>query len=140
LDAEDKEAADKALADEKAEARAKLNELKAAIRFDEYSTENKALINDLYLAAQQAIESALTSEAITAAVTTFETEIAKIAKLDANTDDNDGNKDADTEEEKGSIVDTLKEKVGCSSVLGGMIGGVAALGLAVVALLKKKEN
>ena len=29
---------------------------------------------------------------------------------------------------------------GCSGVVGGIAGGVAALGIAVVALLKKKED
>ncbi|MBR4943463.1 MAG: InlB B-repeat-containing protein, partial [Clostridia bacterium] len=39
------------------------------------------------------------------------------------------------------IVDKVKDMLsGCGSVVGGIAGGVAALGLAVVALLKKKED
>ena len=46
-----------------------------------------------------------------------------------------------TEEEKPGILDQVKGMIpGCSGVVGGIAGGAAALGLAVVALLKKKED
>lgn len=46
-----------------------------------------------------------------------------------------------TEEEKPGIIDQVKGMIpGCSGVVGGIAGGAAALGLAVVALLKKKED
>ena len=40
----------------------------------------------------------------------------------------------------GFIPQPVKDMVGCSGVVGGIAGGAAALGLAVVALLKKKED
>ena len=58
------------------------------------------------------------------------------------------NPPASDEEEKPGIIDKItgvipqpiKDMVGCSGVVGGIAGGAAALGLAVVALLKKKED
>ena len=55
---------------------------------------------------------------------------------------------SDDEEEKPSILDKIvgvipqpvKDLVGCKSVVGGVAGGVAALGIAAAALLKKKED
>jgi hypothetical protein len=51
--------------------------------------------------------------------------------------------DSTTSEEPAepSIMDKIKGMIpGCSGVVGGIAGGVAALGIAVVALLKKKED
>ena len=42
---------------------------------------------------------------------------------------------------KDLVPDQIKNMIpGCSGVVGGIAGGVAALGIAAVALLKKKED
>ena len=43
--------------------------------------------------------------------------------------------------EKPSLIDQIMGAIpGCSGVVGGIAGGVAALGIAAVTLLKKKED
>ena len=62
------------------------------------------------------------------------------------TPDEDNNSDADTDvndsadENKGFLGNITSKIPGCGGVIGGVAGGVAALGIAVVALLKKKED
>ena len=52
-----------------------------------------------------------------------------------------GTSEEPSDSEKPSILDQVKGMIpGCSGVVGGIAGGVAALGIAAVALLKKKED
>ncbi|MBQ7948635.1 MAG: hypothetical protein IJ284_02625 [Clostridia bacterium] len=138
LTAEEKAAADEAFAAEKTEARAELNTLKAAVDFSKYSAESQAAINELYRTAQQGIDNALTKEQIDAAVNTFKAELAKVAQ-DGEVSDN-ADQDS-TQEGNGSVLDIVKDKMGCSSVLGvsGIVTVVCAFGAAVLACKKKED-
>ena len=56
---------------------------------------------------------------------------------DENDETSDTASDSTTNEAPGGVAGLL---AGCSGVVGGVAGGIAALGLAVVAVLKKKED
>lgn len=116
---EEKAAADAVYGEEKKAALTKINELKATVVYDDYTVENHAVINELYRAAKEGVEYALTAEAINEAVETFEAGLAAVAKIgDANADE---------------------EKSGCKSSVG--LASLAVLtAFGGVLIHKKKEN
>ena len=122
---EEKAAANAVYGEEKKAALTSINELKATVVYDDYSVENHAVINELYRAAKEAVENALTEEAINEAVETFETGLAAVAKLgEENVDSSDV---------------TSEKKSGCKSSVGiASLAVLTALGGAI--LLKKKED
>jgi hypothetical protein len=78
-------------------------------------------------------------------VAEMKAKIEGVAKLPtAPSDDSSEEKPGKTtiiDKIKGVIPDSIKNAIpGCSGVVGGIAGGVAALGVAAVALLKKKED
>lgn len=135
LTEEEKNAANAVLAEEKATALAKINEYKASVNYADYTAENQAKINDLYRAAKKAVDDALTKDAITAAVTMFETELANVPKIDAQIPDS-GNTDVDAEEQKNPLSSLLG---GCQSSAS-LAGVMMAVALGAVLFHKKKEN
>ena len=129
LTEEEKNTADTALAEKKAEAMARVNEIKAGVDYSCYTAENQAKINELYKTAKDLIEDAMTEEEINAAVSAFETEIGKLPKTEA---------DNNTDGAKGNPLAAL----GCGSFIGGsgMMALTCALGVAAIALKKRKED
>lgn len=127
LTAEEKEAADQALAAEKQMALDQINAVKATVIFKDYTTENQAQINTLYKAAKDKVANALTSEELTAAIAEFETEINNLPKVEKVDDTNP--------------TDSANPLMGCSSVVGmsAMTALTVAFG-AVVFARKRKEN
>ena len=134
LTEEEKNAANEALAQDKQDALDKINEIKAGVDYSKYSAENQAKINDLYKAAKDLVEDALTEGEIRAAVSAFETEIAKVPQLETN----DNNNDVGPEGGANGIMAQL----GCASVVG--VSGVTALTLALgfvgLCMKKRKED
>lgn len=132
LTEEEKAAADALFGEEKAIALAKINEYKAGIAYDDYTAENQAVINELYRAAKQAVEYALTEEAIREAVETFKTGLAAVPKIGGT--DNNPNDSALPD-----VVTSDEEKSGCKSSVG--LASLAILtALGGVLLHKKKED
>ncbi len=135
---EEKAAADALYGEEKATALAKINELKASVIYDEYTAENQAVINELYRVAKKAVAEALTEEEIVAAAEAFETELAKVSKIEKvelpPCEMPDDTSDDLVEEPQ------VNNPFGCQSSVGftGIVG-VLALGAAVL-FRKKKEN
>ena len=127
LTAEEKEAADQALAAEKQMALDQINAVKATVIFKDYTTENQAKINTLYKAAKDKVANALTSEELTVAIAEFTAEIESLPKVE---------KVDDTKP-----ADSANPLMGCSSVIGmsAMTALTVALG-AVVFARKRKEN
>ena len=131
LTEEEKNAANAALMEKKAEAVTKVNEIKAGVDFSLYTAENQAKINELYKTAKDLIEDALTEEEINAAVSAFETEIGKLPTADANEDNTSDVTDG------GALA-----ALGCGSVIGvsSITALTCALGVAAIALKKRKED
>lgn len=140
LTAEEQDAANKVLAQEKEVALDKINEIKAGVNYTKYSTENQAKINDLYKTAKDLIADALTSEEISAAVSAFETEISKVPQVEEKEEDNnDVTPDDDATSDSSNA--GFMAQLGCTSVVG--VSGVMALTItlgAVVCAKKRKEN
>lgn len=135
LTEEEKNAANAALMEKKAEAVTKVNEIKAGVDFSLYTSENHAKINELYKTAKDLIEDALTEEEINAAVSAFETEIGKLPTADANEDNTSDVTDGGA---NGGALAAL----GCGSVIGvsSITALTCALGVAAIALKKRKED
>ena len=140
LTAEEQDAANKVLAQEKEVGLDKINEIKAGVNYTKYSTENQTKINDLYKTAKDLIADALTSEEISAAVSAFETEISKVPQVEEKEEDNnDVTPDDDATSDAGST--DIMAQLGCTSVVG--VSGVMALTIALGAFVcakKRKEN
>ena len=136
LTEEEKNAANAALAEKKAEAVEKVNEIKAGVDYSRYTAENQAKINELYKTAKDLIEDALTEEEINVAVAAFETEIGKLPKVEA-----DNNSDV-TDDGTDDGVNGVLAKLGCGSVIGvsSVTALTCALGVAAIALKKRKEE
>ena len=138
LTKEEKAAADALYGEEKAEALAKINELKASVWYDDYTAENQAKINELYRVAKNAVADALTEEAIAQAAADFEIRLAALPKIVEGETPNDSALPDDTSD----LVEEPKpgNLFGCqSSVSLTGIVGMLALGAAVL-LHRKKEN
>ena len=136
LTAEELDAANKVLAQEKEIALEKINELKASVDYNKYSIENQAAINELYKAVKNLVEDALTKEEINAAVVTFEEELAKIPQVETNNDNNN----SVTDDDANAGMDIMAQ-LGCTSMVG--VSGVMALTVAlgaVVCMKKRKED
>ena len=136
LTAEELDAANKVLAQEKEIALEKINELKASVDYNKYSIENQAAINELYKAVKSLVEDALTKEEINAAVVTFEEELAKIPQVETNNDNNN----SVTDDDANAGMDIMAQ-LGCTSMVG--VSGVMALTVAlgaVVCVKKRKED
>ena len=127
LTAEEKEAADQALAAEKQMALDQINAVKATVIFKDYTTENQAKINTLYKAAKDKVANALTSEELTVAIAEFTAEIESLPKVE---------KVDDTKP-----ADSANPLMGCSSVAGMSVMTALTVALGAVAFAKKrKEN
>lgn len=128
LTAEEKEAADEALAVLKQMALNKINEVKAGVVYKDYTAENQAKVNALYKAAKDKVANALTEEELPAAITEFETEINNLPKV-VKTDDG------------ANSADSANPLTGCSSVAGMSVMTALTVALGAVAFAKKrKEN
>jgi hypothetical protein len=128
LTAEEKAAADEALAVEKQMALDQINAVKAGVIYKEYTTENQAKINTLYKAAKDQVANALTSEELSAAIAEFTAELDKLPKVEKT--DNGA-----------SSADSANPLMGCSSVAGMSVMTALTVALGAVAFAKKrKEN
>lgn len=139
LTAEEQDAANKVLAQEKEVGLDKINEIKAGVNYTKYSTENQAKINDLYKTAKDLIADALTSEEISVAVSAFETEISKVPQVEEKEEDNNDVTPDDATSDSSNA--GFMAQLGCTSVVG--VSGVMALTIAlgaVVCAKKRKEN
>ncbi len=127
LTAEEKEAADQALAVEKQMALDQINAVKATVIYKDYTKENQAQINTLYKAAKDKVANALTSEELTAAIAEFTAEIESLPKVEKVDDTNP--------------TDSANPLMGCSSVVGMSAMTALTVALGAVAFAKKrKEN
>ncbi len=133
LTAEELDAANKVLAQEKEIALEKINELKASVDYNKYSIENQAAINELYKAVKNLVEDALTKDEIEDAVNTFRAELEEIPQVET---DNNNNSVTDDDANAG-----IMAQFGCTSMVG--VSGVMALTIAlgaVVCAKKRKED
>lgn len=139
LTAEELDAANKVLAQEKEIALEKINELKASVDYNKYSIENQAAINELYKAAKQTVENALTKDEIEAAVNAFRTSLEEIPQIETN--DNENNNNDVVGDEVNTTTDILAQ-LGCASVVGvsGVTALTVALGAAALCMKKRKED
>ena len=137
LTEEERAEADALYGEAKAIALAKINELKASVNYDDYSTENQAVINELYRLAKQAVADALTEEAITQAAVDFETELAQVAKIEKEDTLNDSTMPDDTS----NLVEEpqVNNSFGCKSSVG-FTGLVGVLAFATTVLFRKKKE
>ncbi len=132
-----------------------VNDLKRDIDFDLYSEDNVELINDLFTAAKAAIEAAETVEEVEAAVEAFETALEEVPQNnggempDEEDTSDDENEATDSENNENADDDNADDnaddnnggtKAGCMGTVTGLTGGALALGMAAVALLKKKKE
>ena len=138
-----------ALAAAKEEANTAANDLKKGVDFDLYSEENVELINDLFATAKAAIEAAETIEEVEAAIEAFEKVLEEVPQLDGEeaSDDEDASADDENEASDSENADNNESTdnnggatVGCMGTVTGLTGGALAVGLAAVALLKKKKE
>ena len=167
LTAEEKDAANKVLAQNKADALGELNAMKASVDYSKYSAENQAKINTLYKTAKDLINEAMNEGEIKAAVAAFETELNKIPQQEADTtedDDKDNtsetpdNEDADSADSTDSTTSTdstdsttstnssavtdILSQVGCTSTVGisSVMALTVVLGAVGLGMKKRKED
>lgn len=134
LTAEEKAAADAEFAEEKQIALEKVNEIKASVDYTKYSSESQAQINALYKTAKTLIEEAMNADEITAAVTAFEAEIAKLPTIETNAGNN-ANDSALPDDANASPL------AGCMSTVGvGSAAILCVLGAAALCVKKGKEE
>lgn len=73
-------------------------------------------------------------------LTAVYTEVKEPTKPNDSTSSNDSTVDSTTDSSVEDSVSTEEEKGGCGSVVGGIVCGISVLGVAAVAVLKKKED
>ena len=141
LTAEEKAAADEALAQEKQNTLDKINEIKAAVDYNKYSTENQTAINELYKAVKNLVADALTESELSAAVATFEEELAKIPQKEVVNNDNNSDVTNDATDNADTNAGIMGQ-LGCASVVGvsGVTALTIALGAAALCVKKRKED
>ena len=122
------EANQKAFDDAKATAEAAIRELANSINYDEYSEEAANEISGYLAAAVEAIEAVTEKEDFAKIVDDVTAKIAGVQKL-AVADDNNG-----------SILDKVKQAVGCGSVVGLTTSVTLMAAAAAIVLNKKKED
>ena len=146
LTEEEKDAANKVLAQEKQAALDKINEIKAAVDYSKYSAENQTTINNLYKTAKSLVEDALNSNEIDAAVAAFETEIGKIPQKEAGNTEDSGDDSAtatpDDDATANNSATNILAQFGCSAVVGAssVMALTIALGAAGLCAKKRKED
>ena len=118
----------KAFDDAKATAEAAIRELANSINYDEYSEEAANEISGYLAAAVEAIEAVTEKEDFAKIVDDVTAKIASVQKL-AVADDNEV-----------SILDKVKQAVGCSSVVGLTTSVTIMAAAAAIVLNKKKED
>ena len=118
----------KAFDDAKATAEAAIRELANSINYDEYSEEAANEISGYLAAAVEAIEAVTEKEDFAKIVDDVTAKIASVQKL-AVADDNEV-----------SILDKVKQAVGCSSVVGLTTSVTMMAAAAAIVLNKKKED
>ena len=122
------------LAAKKAAANTAVDILKGGVDYDLYSEDAVETINGLYSTVKAAIASAETEADVDAAVADFEAALANVPQKDAGSSSDATQSGSDSESSNGGAL-----VFGCGSV-SGLASGMLMLGVAVVALFKKKEN
>jgi len=129
------EADAKAFADAKYNAEQEIQSYMDALNYNLYSDEAMAEINGYYTAAIEAIEAVTDVEGFAPIVADMKAKIEGVAKLegvDTTTPDDD--------KAENNIFDEIKAFVGCGSVVGAATGLTLAIGVAALALRKKKDD
>ena len=127
------EADAKAFEDAKYDAQQEIKNFVNSLNYDLYSDEAMAEITAYVEAANAAIDAATNIDDFAVIVAEFKANVESVEKLPTT--------DVDPNPEKPSLIDQIMGAIpGCSGVVGGIAGGVAALGIAAVTLLKKKED
>ena len=129
------EADAKAFADAKYNAEQEIQSYMDALNYNLYSDEAMAEINGYYTAAIEAIEAVTDVEGFAPIVADMKAKIEGVAKLegvDTTTPDED--------KAENNIFDEIKSFVGCGSVVGAATGLTLAIGVAALALRKKKDD
>ncbi len=120
------------LAAKKAAANTAVDILKGGVDYDLYSEDAVETINGLYSTVKAAIASAETEADVDAAVADFEAALANVPQKDAGADSSSDATQSGSDSSAPMVF-------GCGSV-SGLASGMLMLGVAVVALFKKKEN
>ncbi len=129
-----------AFAAAKAAANTAVDNIKKTIDFDLYEDAQIVVINGLYATVKANIAAATTEEEMNALVEKFASDIENVPTKGGDVvdsgDSNSGSSDAENSDGSGNG----GTSIGCGGTVGSLACGVMMLGVAAVALLKKKED